>query len=110
MECATGNRTLELSSAGGPTTPRRRMIFSCRESVHALCMTKRSKNALAEALDAFQSHLSAERRLAAHTVRAYLADTGELIGFLREHEGTEPTLKALLDLTVTEFRAWLSHL
>lgn len=66
--------------------------------------------ALQEALSAFEAHLSAEKRASALTVRAYLADVGELLAFLREHEAADPTLKSLLALEITEFRAWLSHL
>jgi len=68
------------------------------------------KPALSEALAAFEAHLIAERRASALTARAYLADVGELIAFLREHEERAPTLKTLLALTVAEFRAWLSKL
>jgi integrase/recombinase XerC len=54
--------------------------------------------------------LTAEKRAAALTVRAYLADTGELIAFLRKHEESEPTLRSLLALDVASFRSWLSYL
>ena len=70
----------------------------------------KSRSALNEALQAFEAHLAAERRASALTARAYLADIGELVAFLREHEDAEPTLKMLLGLRVAEFRAWLSHL
>ncbi|MFZ1989660.1 MAG: tyrosine recombinase XerC [Alphaproteobacteria bacterium] len=73
-------------------------------------MVKRAQSQLVQALEAFKAHLTAERRTSALTAKAYLADIGELIQFLREHETREPTLKMLLDLTVSEFRAWLSHL
>lgn len=73
-------------------------------------MAKRAQSELQQALEAFKAHLTAERRASALTVRAYLADVGELISFLREHEDRAPTLKMLLGLTVAEFRAWLSHL
>jgi len=70
----------------------------------------KSQSALAEALEAFKAHLTAERRASARTVKAYLADIGALTEFLRGHEDREPTFRMLLDLTVSEFRAWLSHL
>ena len=69
----------------------------------------KSQSALAAALEAFQAHLVAERRASALTARAYLADIGGLIEFLRTYVEREPTLKMLLGLSIVEFRAWLSH-
>jgi integrase/recombinase XerC len=70
----------------------------------------RDTSALAEAFEAFEAHLGAERRLSPLTCRAYLADVEALVGFLREHEARAPTLKMLLGLKIAEFRAWLSGL
>ena len=71
---------------------------------------KGQSDSLHDALAAFEAHLRAERRLAAHTLRAYLSDVGELIAFLRTHSGEEPTQRSLLSLGISDFRAWLSHL
>ncbi len=87
-------------------------LFSLRATPSTLVgmAGPKSKSALSEALGAFEAHLTAERRASPLTVRAYLADVGELIAFLREHEDAAPTLRMLLGLSIAEFRAWLSSL
>src|SRR5690242_19954891 len=49
------------------------------------------------------------RRLSAHTHAAYGADLEAFFDFLREHQGSSPTLKTLETLELQDFRAWLSE-
>jgi integrase/recombinase XerC len=58
---------------------------------------------LADALAAFERHLRSERSLSAHTVRAYLGDTGSLLEYA-SHQG----VGAPRDLGLTELRGWLA--
>jgi integrase/recombinase XerC len=55
------------------------------------------------ALSAFARHLSAERGLSVHTVRAYLADVTSLLGFAAEEQCAE-----LADLDIGMLRGWLA--
>ena len=57
----------------------------------------------AELIDAFRRHLSAERNLSAHTVRAYCGDLANLFGHLeRVGEG------AVADVDLVALRRWLA--
>jgi tyrosine recombinase XerC len=56
------------------------------------------------AIDAFVDHLSHERRLSTHTVRAYRTDLASLAGFLHRGE------RSLLDADYPLLRRWLAHL
>ena len=62
-----------------------------------------------ECLALFLSHLSGERRLADKTVEAYQRDIGDFLGFITDHIGQDLTLRVLIDLKVTDFRAYLAH-
>ena len=57
---------------------------------------------LERALAAFERHLTAERGLSPHTVRAYLGDVGALLGHAAEDGCAE-----LADLDIQVLRAWL---
>jgi integrase/recombinase XerC len=57
---------------------------------------------LARALAAFERHLTAERGLSPHTVRAYLGDVGGLLGHAAEDGCAEPA-----DLDIQVLRGWL---
>jgi integrase/recombinase XerC len=54
------------------------------------------------ALAAFGRHLTAERGLSPHTVRAYLGDIAALLSYAAEHHCSE-----LADLDIAVLRAWL---
>jgi len=60
--------------------------------------------ALRDAVDAFARHLSAERNRAAHTVRAYVADTVDLLAHAARAGATTPA-----DLTIATLRSWLAR-
>jgi integrase/recombinase XerC len=57
---------------------------------------------MAVAVTAFARHLSAERGLSAHTVRAYLGDISALLSYAAEDYCTE-----LADLDIAVLRGWL---
>lgn len=60
---------------------------------------------------AYVSHLSAERNLSEHTVRAYVADASEFLRHARtvlEPVAAEPSLDALV--TLSTLRSWLAQL
>lgn len=62
-----------------------------------------------DCLALFLAHLSGERRLAEKTVQAYQRDIGDFLGFITGHIGKDPKLRDLIDLKVTDFRAYLAH-
>lgn len=59
-------------------------------------------------IDDWLGYLAGERRLAAKTVEAYGRDVTQFCGFLRDHLGEPPDLKALADLKTRDFRAFLA--
>lgn len=64
-----------------------------------------------ELLDAWFRHLSLQRGLSEHTVRAYCGDLGDLLTFLGVGTGeTEPVGGALASLDLADLRAWLAEL
>jgi integrase/recombinase XerC len=60
--------------------------------------------ALGEALDAYEEHLTTQRDLSAHTVRAYLGDAVWLLDHLARRGGTTPA-----DLDLAALRSWLAQ-
>lgn len=54
------------------------------------------------ALEAFGRHLSSERGLSAHTVRAYLGDVTSLLSHAHDHQ-----CSALAELDIAALRSWL---
>ncbi len=63
---------------------------------------------LADQVARWHRWLAGERRLSAHTVRAYLGDVWAFLTFLRDHEGARPGLDALAAAGPGAFRAWLA--
>ncbi|WP_207934770.1 tyrosine recombinase XerC [Actinomadura sp. KC06] len=61
-------------------------------------------NALEDAVSDFGRHLRAERDVSPHTLRAYLGDLNDLIGYAADIGVTEPA-----DLDVSLLRAWLAR-
>ena len=63
-----------------------------------------------ELLDAWFRHLSLQRGLSEHTVRAYVGDLEDLLTFLGVGGGeTEPIGPALRSLDLADLRAWLAE-
>ena len=64
---------------------------------------------LAAALDAFRTHLEAERRASRYTVRNYMATLERFDGFARAHFGGAPSMKDLERVETRDFRAFLAE-
>ncbi|WP_315583474.1 tyrosine recombinase XerC [Actinomyces viscosus] len=65
----------------------------------------------ADLLAAYRGYLSLQRDLSQHTVRAYLADVGDLLSFLGVGEDdAEPVDPALAALDLADLREWLATL
>lgn len=60
---------------------------------------------LAAAVEAFSRHLSVERGLSRHTVRAYVGDADSLLEHLRRSSG-----RGLADLDIRIIRSWLARI
>lgn len=58
--------------------------------------------------DAWFAYITAERRLSANTVAAYLRDLRDFFGFLQDHLGEAPDSGALDALELRDFRSWLA--
>ncbi|MCZ0859538.1 tyrosine recombinase XerC [Actinomyces israelii] len=64
-----------------------------------------------ELSEAWARHLSLQRGLSEHTVRAYLGDLADLLTFLGVGEGPEePVAPALASLDLADLRAWLAQM
>ena len=70
---------------------------------HHVCMADPMSLAWQQAVDGFAEHLRDERNRSAHTVRAYLADVNDLVGFCVDRDIESPARLALPTL-----RAWLA--
>ncbi|MEA1937909.1 MAG: tyrosine recombinase XerC [Pseudomonadota bacterium] len=53
--------------------------------------------------------LTYEKHVSPHTFRAYSEDVTSFLIFMNGHLGKPATMRALGDLKLTEFRAWLAH-
>src|SRR3954468_8641463 len=60
-------------------------------------------------VELFRQHLTTEKRSSPNTVRAYLADLGELVAYVRERRGGERPL-TVADLDVVACRSYLASL
>jgi integrase/recombinase XerC len=63
---------------------------------------------VATEIEAWLSHLGAERRLSANTLEAYQRDVLQFLQFLAEHLGGAPSLKELAALKPADVRAFLA--
>jgi len=64
-----------------------------------------------ELSEAWLRHLGLQRGLSEHTVRAYVADVGDLLTFLGVGgDPDEPIGPALLSLDLADLRAWLAEM
>ncbi len=64
--------------------------------------------ALRRVVDAWRDWLIHERRVAAHTLDAYMRDLGGFLRFVQDHSGGKPGLSDLDALRATDFRAWMA--
>ena len=68
--------------------------------------------AAADVLDAvivWRRWLTTEKRVSEHTIRAYLTDVTQFLAFLSDHLGQPPSLNDLGNLSLTDFRAYVSR-
>ncbi|MGH1402801.1 MAG: tyrosine recombinase XerC [Alphaproteobacteria bacterium] len=63
---------------------------------------------LAEKLIKWHDYLQHEKQLSRHTLRAYSADIGHFITFLFDHLGKSPGLNDLSEISIRDFRSWMS--
>lgn len=75
-----------------------------KQEILALCADD-----LAKTLSEWDDYLRYERSVSPHTLRAYSADVGHFIHFLFDHLGTQPGLNDLSEITIRDFRSWMSR-
>ena len=65
---------------------------------------------LAQALQKWDDYLRYEKNMSRHTLRAYGSDVGEFINFMFDHLGTQPSLNDLSEISIRDFRSWMSKM
>ena len=63
---------------------------------------------LAEKFSAWLDFLEHEKRFSRHTLRAYSKDLETFFAFLTRHLGKSPSMNDLGDVSIRDFRSWLS--
>ncbi len=63
---------------------------------------------LAKKIEKWHDYLQHEKQLSRHTLRAYSADIGHFITFLFDHLGKSPGLNDLSEISIRDFRSWMS--
>ncbi len=64
---------------------------------------------LAEALQSWMRYLQYEKHVSRHTLRAYTGDVTRFIEFLAGHHGGAVSLNALSEVSINDFRSWMSR-
>jgi len=64
---------------------------------------------LADQIGAWVKYLTYEKNVSKHTLRAYCGDVGHFITFLSEHFSKPPSINDLSDVSLQDFRSWLSN-
>lgn len=64
---------------------------------------------LSDMLQKWQDWLRHEKNMSRHTLRAYCSDIAHFIAFLASHLGKAPGLNDLSEVSIRDFRAWLSR-
>ncbi len=72
--------------------------------IFALC-----EGDLQDALCKWDDYLVHEKQVSKHTLRAYSADVGHFIDFLFNHFSKNPCLDDLSEVSIRDFRAWMSR-
>lgn len=74
-----------------------------KQHILALCAADLSNQILK-----WNDYLRHEKRLSAHTLRAYNTDAEHFISFMADHLGEPPSLNAISSITIRDFRSWMS--
>lgn len=64
---------------------------------------------LRERLHQWRDYICVEKNLSKHTQRAYGADINQFLRFIMEYKGERLSLNALSDVSLRDFRAWMSR-
>jgi len=75
-----------------------------KNHITALC-----KPDLQDVLQKWQDWLQYEKQLSPHTMRAYCGDLGHFLNFLISYNGESPGLDTLSQVSIADFRAWMSR-
>ncbi len=75
-----------------------------RTDILALCAPD-----LADKLTKWTDYLQFEKQLSRHTLRAYCSDIMHFIEFLCAHLGEPPSLNSLSEISIRDFRSWMSR-
>ena len=61
---------------------------------------------VANALGKWRRYIAVEKNLSRHTLRAYISDVSQFIGFLSQHHACEVSLNLLSAAGIRDFRSW----
>lgn len=75
-----------------------------KDAVLAICAEDLSRTLLG-----WHNYLKSEKNVSRHTLRAYSADVAHFISFLQSHLGKPPSLNDVGDVSLRDFRAWMSR-
>lgn len=75
-----------------------------KQHILALCAED-----LQNCLHQWNDYLNFEKNMSKHTLRAYNSDVSHFIEFLINHFGTTPSINDLSEVTIRDFRAWMSR-
>lgn len=64
---------------------------------------------LARTLQDWYRYLQYEKNVSRHTLRAYTSDITQFINFLVNHQGQSPSLNSLSEVSLRDFRSWMSR-
>ena len=64
---------------------------------------------LTDRLEQWIDYLRVEKQVSKHTFRAYTGDVTHFLTFLREHIGKAPSLNDIAEVSITDFRSWMSR-
>lgn len=79
--------------------------YSCvKAEIIALCAAD-----LADKLLKWDDYLRIEKNMSQHTLRAYGSDVGHFVNFLFDHLATKPSLNDLSEVSIRDFRSWMSQ-
>ncbi|MGH1457029.1 MAG: tyrosine recombinase XerC [Alphaproteobacteria bacterium] len=75
-----------------------------KQHILALCAAD-----LSAQLQRWSDYLRYEKNMSPHTLRAYHADISHFITFLHDHLARQPSLNDLSEISIRDFRGWMSR-